>query len=218
MRHSTVLERPAKYVVGRYERQWLELQPKEEQAKAKRENDAFDNKRLLGKTYMGLFVEMTSIAMCKKPRPVHVADWHVVKRINIFLISTKLGAEVVVVTHLRELKIVVKGKWFEVRARIVVSRVGVAGETVGHSNDTVGSKSFRWGRTIGDEHALLEAMHIFETQRIIDAQKTEMSLGIDPHVVVISITQHSTEPSLMVVQHNIVFIIPWQSRNLAELS
>ena len=217
MRHSTVLERPAKYVVGRYERQWLELQPKEEQAKAKRENDAFDNKRLLGKTYMGLFVEMTSIAMCKKPRPVHVADWHVVKRINIFLISTKLGAEVVVVTHLRELKIVVKGKWFEVRARIVVSRVGVAGETVGRSNDTVGSKSFRWGRTIGDEHVLLEAMHIFETQRLIDAKKAEMSLGIVPHVVVISFTQH-TEPSLMVVQHYIVLVISRQSRNLAELS
>ena len=166
---------------------------------------------------MGLFVEMTSIAMCKKPRPVHVADWHVVKRINIFLISTKLGAEVVVVTHLRELKIVVKGKWFEVRARIVVSRVGVAGETVGRSNDTVGSKSFRWGRTIGDEHVLLEASHILETRRLIDAQKTETSLGIDPHVVVISVTQH-TESSLMVVQHNIVLVIPRQSRNLAELS
>ena len=99
----------------------------------------------------------------------------------------------------------------------MVSGVGVAGETVGRSNDTVGSKSFRWGRTIGDEHVLLEASHILETRRLIDAQKTETSLGIDPHVVVISVTQH-TEPSLMVAQHNIVLIIPRQSRNLAELS
>ena len=181
---------------------------------------------------MALLLEMTSIAMCKKPRPIDVPDWHVVKCINIFLISiTKLGAEVVVlisiikmgaakvVIQLQELKLVVKGTWFEVRARIVVSRVDSAVNTVGHSNDTVGSKSVRWGRTIiGDDHvALLEASHIFETQRLLDAQKTETSLGIDPHVVFISVPQH-TEPSLMVVQHYIVLIIPRQSRNLAELS
>ena len=69
---------------------------------------------------MGLLLEMASIAMCKKPRPIHVPDWHVVKCINIFLISTiKLGAEVVVlisikmgakvVIQLQKLKFVVKG-------------------------------------------------------------------------------------------------------------
>ena len=177
----------------------------------------------------------------------HVADWYVVKRIKhikmgaeVVIRLKELQVVVLVVKgiwfeararrvfsragvadetgiHLQELKLFVKGIWFEVHARTVVSRLGVPGETVGYSNDTVASKSFRWGRTIGTEHVLLEARHIFETHRVIYAQKTETSLGIDPHVAVIIGTQH-TESSLMLVDRNIVLIIPVESHNLEELS